>query len=465
MPNHARRNFLKASLAALPATALAPQALFAQPTKHHQPALAAPRPQAHLNVRDFGAKADGTSLDTAAFQEALDRCAALGGGEVLIPAGDYRLGAIQLRSHTTLRFEQGATLHGAPDMDAYPVTQVRWEGKWIPGHTALIYAIDAQNIAVVGPGKILGVEALGGRPRKDSPLRHPALLEFLRCDGLHLEGFSTQYKSMWSIHPTCSQNITIKGLTIRSTGGNGDGIDIDSCQHVLISGCDISTGDDCISLKSGRGAEAFTMLQTTEDVTIEDCTFADSIFACIGIGSETSGGIRNVHVRNCKFTGAKTHAVYIKSRPGRGAFIEDLTFDGLDVSNCTLGFLRLNMANSGLQDQDPVPGTDGIPTARNWRFTNVTVHDVPHLVTATELDPRKPLDGLVLENFRGTCQQGIALANTRRAVLRDIHVTCAEGPLLSIYNVQGTGLAGAQPLPEPKAPAEVPAPATPYVLH
>jgi len=95
---------------------------------------------------------------------------------------------------------------------------------------------------------------------------------------------------MWSLHATYCENVVIKNLTIRSTGGNGDGIDIDSCRYVRIEGCDISTGDDCISIKSGRGYEAYKLLKTSEDVVISNCTMADSIFACIGIGSETSGG-------------------------------------------------------------------------------------------------------------------------------------------------------------------------------
>jgi polygalacturonase len=330
---------------------------------------------------------------------------------------------------------------------------------------ALVYAIDAQNVAVTGTGKIIGNPALAGRPRPDAPLRHPALIEFIRCNGIHLEGFSTEYKSMWSVHPTSSENITIKNLTIRSTGGNGDGIDIDSCKHVTITGCDISTGDDCISLKSGRGAEAYAMLETTEDVHISNCTFADSIFACIGIGSETSGGIRDVWIKDCKFTGAKTYAFYIKSRRGRGAFIENIFADGLEVSNCAQGFLRLNMTNSGIQDQDPVPGDDGIPTARNWRFSNVTVRDVPKLVQGVELDPKKPLDELWMTNITGTCHEGIFLAHVRHAVVRDIRVTGYTGALLNTIDVTGKGLEGGRPFPAPAAPADVPAPATPYKLH
>jgi polygalacturonase len=426
-----------------------------------QPAL----PALHLNVRDFSAVGDGIAKDTTAIQRALDRCAVLGGGEVLIPAGKYLTGALQLRSHVTLRFEADTTILGSDDPADYPVSEVRWEGKWIPGHISLFYAIDAQSIAIIGPGKIIGANALGGRPTKESPLRHPALIEPIRCSGVRLADFSTSYYRMWSIHPTECENVSISGLTIRSTGGNGDGIDVDSCRHVRIDHCDISTGDDCISLKSGRGEEGYTMHQPTEDVHITDCTFADSLFACIGIGSETSGGIRNVRITNCKFTAAKSHAIYIKSRPGRGPFLQDLVAEDLEVSGMQAGFLRINMLNSGIQDQDPVPGPAGIPTARNLRFANVHVTDCPVLVDAAAVHPDNPIEGFSLSNVTGTCAQGISLANIRGVILRNIHVTGFTGPLLRTHNVHGTGLQNAVAFDGPKLPDPVPSPAIPYSLH
>ena len=246
--------------------------------------------------------------------------------------------------------------------------------------------------------------AVGRRPQ--NPLRHPALIEPINCNDVRFEDFSTSYHLMWSLHATYCENVSIKNLTIRSTGGNGDGIDIDSCKHVRIDGCDISTGDDCISLKSGRGMEGYTLLKTTEDVTITNCTMADSIFACIGIGSETSGGIRNVRIEHCKFTRARTFALYIKSRPGRGAFIEDIVADDLDVSGTDGGFLRFNILASGIQDQDPVPGDEGIPTIRNFRFSNVRVKDCPVLVDGMAVHPNKPLDGFALINVTGHVRQG-----------------------------------------------------------
>ncbi|MEI9978994.1 MAG: glycosyl hydrolase family 28 protein [Edaphobacter sp.] len=469
-----RRIFLKhatQTLLALPALNALDNLGFAQsPAKTKPQSADQAKPTLTLNIRDYGATGDGTTKDTEAIQRTIDRCAVLGGGEVLIPAGNYLTGAIQLRSHTLLRLAPDAVLTGTNSMDDYPVTQVRWEGRWIPGHTALIYAFNATDTGIVGPGKIVGNDALGGRPRPETPLRHPALIEPINCSNLRFEDFSTSYHLMWSLHPTLCQHVTIKNLTIRSTGGNGDGIDVDSCQHVLIDHCDIATGDDCISLKSGRGAEAASQIGTnpaitTEDVTITNCTFADSIFACIGIGSETSGGIRNVRISDCKFTGAKTFAIYIKSRPGRGAFIEDITATNLDVSGTTGGFLRFNILNSGLMGEDPIPGDEGIPTIRNFRFSNVRVTDVPVLVDGTSIHPHKPLEGFTLENVTGTCAKGIFLANIKNASIKKVEVSGFTGAFLSIANVTGTGLAGAVTIDPPKLPDPVPVPATPYKLH
>jgi polygalacturonase len=474
----ARRKFLKTAaqgalaapllspLSAL-ASAQGPQKLATSATPQHADSIAAAAPKAKvtLNVRDFGATGEGLYKDTVAIQQTIDRCAVLGGGEVLVPAGNYFTGALMLRSNTLLRLDKDASIVGTPDFADYPVTQVRWEGHWIQGHTGLISAIDAAHLGIVGPGKIVGNPALSGRPTKDSPLRHPCLIEFTNCTDVRLEDFSTSMHVMWSIHPTYCENVSIKNLTIRSTGGNGDGIDIDSCKHVLIDGCDISTGDDCISLKSGRGEEAYSIFRPTEDVRITNCTFADAIFACIGIGSETSGGIRGVHIEHCKFTAAKTFAIYIKSRPGRGAFIEDIFADDLDVSGMTGGFLRFNILNSGIQDESPVPGDEGIPTIANFRFSNIRVTDVPVLVDGAAIHPHKPLDGLTLSNVTGTCAKGIFLANIKHAVISNIKVTGFTGPLLNVSNVTGTGLAGAAKLDAAKLPDPIPAPETPYQLH
>jgi polygalacturonase len=422
-------------------------------------------PSVALNVKDYGATGDGKTKDTEALQYTIERCALLGGGEVVVPAGDYLTGTLSLRSNVVLRVEEGATINGSPDMADYTLAQVRWEGRFIKGYLGFISATDAENIGIVGKGKIVGSPAVKGRVQRPSGYRLPALLEFVNCRNVRVEDVHTEQFGMWSTHPLYCENVNFKNVTFKS---GADGIDVDSCRHVTIDGCDFDTSDDCISLKSGRGAEANTINRPCEDVTITNCTFVDHYFACIGIGSETSAGIRNVHVSNCKFVGARSHAVYIKSRPGRGAFVEDIFMTDLEVSGAQAGFLRLNNLNSGKQDEFSVPGDAGIPLFRNFQFRNVRVTDESLLVAALEIHPKKPLDGFVLENVTGTCKKGISLANMTHVKLADIKVTGFEGPLLSIYNVTGTGLAGAVQLdaaPLPKVPDAIPEPAVPYKLH
>lgn len=460
-----RRTFLKLAVQLGAFAAAAPSTRgFAFP-RAATTAQTVARPGLQLDVRDFNARGDGVTLDTAALQSALDRCNVLGGGEVLIPAGRYLTGSLALRSDVTLRLDKGAAIVGSPNLDDYAVAQVRWEGKWIPGYTALLHALDAHNVQVIGSGQVVGNPEVGGRPTARNRLRRPALIEFIGCDGVRLEGLSTSYQHMWSIHPTLCDNVVIRGLTIRSTGGNGDGIDVDSCRNTLIDSCDIATGDDCISLKSGRGEEAHVLNRPTEDVHIVNCTLEGRGYACIGIGSETSGGIRNAVIEHCRVRSVYKYAIYIKSRIGRGAFVENITLRDIEAANMRMGFLRINQTGSGLRDQDPVPGIAGIPLFRNFRFEDIHLQGAPVAAKITEIDAEKLLDGLVLDGITGTCSRGISIANARHVDIRNLSLTGYTGPLLSIANVQGKGLKDAQVTTAPAVPSVVEAPVIPYHLH
>ena len=452
-------------------------------------------------ITDYGAVAGGSNDCTATIAKAIDACHAAGGGRVVVPDGVFLTGAIHLKSNVNLHLADGATLKFSADPAQYlPVVFTRWEGVEGMNYSALIYAFEQKNIAITGKGVLDGSassENWWAWTRRDpngepAPARRsrdmlndmgergvpveqrvfgqghflrPNFVQPYRCRNVLIEGVTIRNSPMWELNPVLCSNVTVRGVTISSHGPNNDGCDPESCRDVLIEDCIFDTGDDCIAIKSGRGSEAYALLKTTEDVRITNCTFADSIFACIGIGSETSGGIRNVRIEHCKFTHAQTYAIYVKSRPGRGAFIEDIVASDLDVSGVRGGFLRFNILNSGIQDQAPVPGDEGIPTIKNFRFSNVRVTDCPILVDGTGIHPHKPLEGFSLVNVTGTCAKGISLANVKKAEIRNIKVTGYSGPLIDIHNVTGKGLEGAAIIEAPKVPDPIPAPAQPYQLH
>ncbi len=198
----------------------------------------------------LNADGDGKTNVTADFQRALDACASAG-GKVIVPPGHYLIGSIQIGGNTTLYLQKGAVIIGSPDPDDYPLIPVRYEGAMVQGHRSLIYAENADNIAIDGPGTISGDPEIG---RLRNP-RGPLMVELVNCKNIRLENFTDRYRRLWSIHLLYCRNVLAKNLTIRTTQGNGDGIDVDSSSHVRIDNCDIDSGDDCIALKSGAGRQ------------------------------------------------------------------------------------------------------------------------------------------------------------------------------------------------------------------
>jgi polygalacturonase len=394
-----------------------------------------------FSVKDSGAAGDGKTKDTAAFQKAIDSATAAGGGTIDVPAGDYLIGSIILASNSTLKLEAGADLIGSPDVADYPMISVRYEGEFVPGHRALISAEKADHFAIYGPGKITGPPVHVAQLRNP---RGPVLVELTGCTNAVLDGFSTQYQRLWSIHPMFCQNLAIKNLTIRAVMANGDGIDVDSCKDVSITHCDINSGDDAIALKSGRGIRAAALEKPDENIDIEDCSLASSSFGGVAIGSEISSGIRNVTVKNCIISGHQ-NGIFIKSRDGRGAFIENVHIENVLVRNSPT-MIKFELAATGIVGTDPV--TD---PAKSWtRVSNITlsniqVDNVATLVWAGWTNGKgvpdaDPIDGFTLSSVTGTCGRAITLANMKNVALSGINVTGFQGQLIMASNVQGTGL-------------------------
>jgi polygalacturonase len=420
-------------------------------------AAPATSPAATFNVRTFGAVGDGSTKDTKAFQKALDTCAVSGGGEVLVPSGTYLIGSVQMGNRTVLRLEKGTVINGSGDAADYPDMSIRWEGRWQQGRRGLIWANSVDHIGIVGPGIINGNNAMAA---PQNP-RGSVVLEPISCVDIRWEDFTVNQGGMWATHPTYCTDVSIKNLTINCSR---DGIDVDSCKNVRIDSCTLTTGDDCISLKSGRGMDGARIGKPTEDVVITNCTLVGRSFACVGIGSETSAGVRNVKIDHCKMT-ARSQAVYIKTRIGRAGATENIFGDELDVLGG--GFLRINLTSGGNTNtaDDPVEGLLGYPSAKNLRFTNIRLNNATAIVEAADVAPEKPVEGLSLTNITGTAQRGMNLVNIKDAALKDIQVTGVTGALLTIRNVTGTGLEGAVTSNAPAArgaaprtpPATVPA--------
>jgi polygalacturonase len=398
-----------------------------------------PPAPASLNVRAFGAVGDGKTKDTAAFQKALDVCASAGGGTVSVPAGDFLIGSIAIGSNTTLQLQPMSCLIGSADIDDYPVVHSAWEKDYSQGRRSLLSASKASHITIAGRGWVYGPPPSLRRASAQSGPRGPLLMEFTECDNVTLDGFSTAYAGSWSIHPLLCRDFVARNLVIRSIGVYGDGIDVDSCSGVHIENCNIDSGDDSIALKSGRGLTAVKLARPTENVEITRCTLISSNYAGLGIGTELSGGIRNVHIDHCVISGHQ-NGIFIKSRDGRGGFIDNILGEDLTVYNSPT-FVAIDLLDKGTQAADPVTGqVEQWTASHNIRFNNVHVMDVAALFLAGGIPTARPLDGLTLSNITGNCTRAITLANMTNVALSNINVTGYQGPLITQSNVQGTGL-------------------------
>ena len=396
-----------------------------------------------LSIRDFGAKGDGVAKDTAAFQAAFAEVVKRGGGELVLPAGTYLTGSLVLPSHLTLRLGKDAVIQGSDDPADYPLIEARWEGMMKPARRGLIAADHAQDITLAGEGAIRGGATVG---KSRSP-RGAVLIEPVECSGFHIQGLTLENHSVWTFHPSFCRDVSVSHVIFHTDGANADGIDPDSVAGMRIEDCEFQTGDDCIAIKSGKGQEGARINRPTTDVLIRNCVFTSG-HAGVAIGSEVSGGIRNVLIQHCR-ADHPSRLLRIKTCAGRGAVIENIAAEDVE-SAVTL--LTLETDYHSNPDSQGIPGDEGITRIRNIRVSRAKATGSGKSFVEVTGFPEHPVEGLQLQDLQGEAEQGIILRHVRDARVGGIHLQLRKkGPLLATLDVTGSGLEAAVPAKEAKS--------------
>jgi polygalacturonase len=415
---------------------------------------------ASFNVRDYGAVGDGTAKDTAAINRTIAACAQAGGGTVLFPAGRYLSGSIHLESNQTIELSAGSTLLYSPDPQDSPLVESRWEDTTAFTHGPLLYANGKENVSIVGHGTIDGqghnwwpiarknnpamavfrqLEAKingGYKPTKEDFAQaaeaiRPTLVELVNCKNVHIEDVKITQSPFWLLHPLYSENISVTGVSFVSTGPNGDGIDVDSCRNVRISGCFFRTGDDCIVIKSGRDEDGRRIHRPTEFVTITNCVMYEGHGAVV-IGSETSGDIRDITASNIVAKGTDV-GVRIKSQRGRGAVVENLRFDNFVVHDAKKQAIEITLRYGKIP---PEPLSDRTPIFRNFAFSNFTIVNAHEIVSIHGLE-EKTVDGLRFTDITATGKTGFVCDLAHDVELHHVRIEPKSGAAFVVTNTTG----------------------------
>ena len=451
-----------------------------------------------FNIIAFGAKADGFRLNTHAISEAITACHKNGGGTVLIPRGFWLTGPLALKSNVNLHVSAGAVLQFSDDPGDYPLVKTSWEGlEAIRAHSPL-YGVDLENIAITGKGildgagqvwrpvkknKVTAAEwkelvASGGVLNKEKDIWYPTarawkgslskrpgvisegydfekaedIKEFLRpnmvslvrCRRVLLEGVTFQNSPAWCIHPLLTQHLTVRNIFVRNpwNAQNGDGIDIESCRYVLIENSNFDVGDDAICIKSGRDEEGRKRGVPTEDVIVRNCTVFHGHGGFV-VGSEMSGGARNLFISDCNFLGTDI-GLRFKTTRGRGGIVEKVFIDNIRMNNiggAAILFDMFYMAKDPLTmfagDDTPTvaiePVTEATPQFRDISIRNIVCKAAETGVFIRGL-PEMNVRNIALENINIQSENGVVCIEGENITFRNAAFDAQDKTVFRIQN-------------------------------
>ena len=383
-------------------------------------------PARTLSITKTGAKQK--KLSTTAIQKAIDQLAKKGGGTVIVPAGSWLTGRIELKSNINLRLEEGAELNFSGDIKDYlPCVPTRNEGVDVISMGAMVYANGAENIALTGKGKLIAPardcqmmkQAMGGvkEELQQLPLEQrvfdgsnggqvclPQFFGPINCKNILVEGVTFMKSIFWNIVPVYCENIIIRGVEVWSHGmGRTDGIDIDSSVNALIEYTTLDCGDDCFTLKSGRGMDGKLKNRPTENVVVRHCTVKRGVGG-MTIGSETAAVVRNVYMHDCVMENPRS-GFYFKTRRPRGGGGENMWFERIHIVNTPGSAISWDMLGSAMYvgkmaQRHPTPAVNELtPFYRNMHFKDIRVDNCKTLIKATGL-PESPVEDVTFENIQ-----------------------------------------------------------------
>jgi len=441
-------------------------------------------------ITDFQAVGDGATVNTKAIQGAIDQCAAAGGGVIVVPKGVFLTGALFFKPGVNLQVEQGGVLKGTINPADYPPIYTRWEGIERYWTSALLNFVGMTNVVVRGEGMIDGSgEAFGRGGRGAAPNAaapgtrgpgasgtdvapappstgdtvaaappttaklsfapspgnlprtnaagvtvpgagggRPRTLVFQGCSNVLVSGLHFTNEACWCVVFIYSENGVAENLNIRAahTIPSSDGIDIDSCRNVRVTGCDIDCNDDCISLKSGKDEDGLRVARPCEDIVIEKTRFGFG-HGGAAMGSETSGGIRNVEVRDCVAEDGNQAPIRFKSQPSRSGVVENITYRNLELRG-TRQAVEFNLAWRMVA---PIaPPAKVLPVVRNVKMINVsgTVSSVGAIAGLAD----SPIQGLTFENCKLTAQRGLTIQYATNVDVSGLHIDGVTGQAVTI---------------------------------
>ena len=444
------------------------------------------------SITKFGAVPDGYMLNTKSINDAITAVNKRGGGVVLVPAGLWLTGPVVIKSNVNLHLAQGATLLFTADKSQYPLVAANWEGLPQMRNQSPVSATDAVNIAITGKGIIDGngdpwravksdkltasqwkkLVASGGVLSEDKKTWYPSegfmkgskmpanpgmitpdrdaayyesikdflrpnMVLFTKCKNVLLEGVIFQNSPAWCLHPLMCENLTVKNIFVKNPwyAQNGDGIDVESCKNVLIENSVFDVGDDALCMKSGRDAEGRKRGMPTENVIIRGCT----VYASHGgfvIGSEMSGGARNIYVSNCTFIGSDI-GLRFKTTRGRGGVVENIFIKDIYMKNIPAEAILFDMYYMA---KDPVALVgekrelpkvefkqfdETTPSFRNFHISNVYCNGAEKGIFLRGV-PEMHVKDIVLENMVLQADKGIDVQEASNITFRNIKVISKE---------------------------------------